>query len=108
RERAPHAAWLARYRRLLALRREAIMPRLAGIAPGGRDARLGPAAARVEWRLGDGATLLLFANFAAEPVPLAALPPAECLLYCSAANAPAAQIAPHCAAFYLAPGGAAA
>jgi malto-oligosyltrehalose trehalohydrolase len=108
RTRAPHAAWLARYRHLLALRREAIVPRLAGIAPGGRYARLGPAAARIEWRLGDGATLLLFVNFAASPVPLAMAAPQQCLLYSSAAPAPAAQLAAHSTAFYLVPAGAAA
>jgi maltooligosyltrehalose trehalohydrolase len=107
RERAPHAAWLARYRHLLALRRERIAPHLAAIAPGGRYARLGPAAIEVEWRLGDDARLILLANFATKPVPLAAAPPLSCLLYSSAAP-PAAQLAAPCAAFFLVPAGAAA
>ena len=39
--------WLERYRRMLRLRRDAIVPRLAGIGPGGAFRRLGPAALRV-------------------------------------------------------------
>jgi malto-oligosyltrehalose trehalohydrolase len=105
REREPHAAWLARYRELLALRREAIVPRLAGIVPGGSYARIGPAALRAAWRLGDGATLLLLANFAAVPVPLAAPPPPEHLLYCSAPGTPNGELPAACAACYLLPAG---
>ncbi len=71
REREPHARWLARYRRMLALRARHITPRLTGMQPGGEYRLLGPAALRVAWRLGDGARLLLLANFAEDPVPLA-------------------------------------
>ncbi|HTV90447.1 MAG TPA: malto-oligosyltrehalose trehalohydrolase [Stellaceae bacterium] len=102
RERPPHAMWLVRYRHLLALRSKAIAPRLAGMAPGGRCICLGPAAAQVEWRLGDGARLLLLANFAAAPVPVG-LPPRLHLLYSSASVEPGGELPAACAAFYLLP-----
>ena len=48
-QRQPHAGWLERYRRLLALRARAIVPRLRGMAPGGQlpAARAGGAARRL-------------------------------------------------------------
>jgi malto-oligosyltrehalose trehalohydrolase len=49
-------------RRLLALRREAIVPRLAGIAGGGSYEVRGGQALLVRWRLADGARLTLAAN----------------------------------------------
>jgi maltooligosyltrehalose trehalohydrolase len=103
RSRAPHASWLGRYRRLLAVRKEAIAPRLPGMIPGGDYDVIGPAAARVAWRMGDGAKLLLLANFADVPVPLAAPAPSDGLLYCSTAVAPTTQLPADCAAFYLLP-----
>jgi len=108
RAREPHAHWLERYRRLLALRARAIAPRLYGMAPGGRYRMLGPAALRVEWRLGDGSRLLLLANFAEAPVPLSeavASGGPDDLIYCSGATAPAADLAPCCTVFYLSPAG---
>jgi len=101
----PHAHWLERYRRLLALRARAIAPRLFGMAPGGSYRVLGPAALRVEWRLGDGSRLLLLANVAETPVPLDAPPVADERIYCSAATPPAADLAPCSAAFYLSAAG---
>jgi malto-oligosyltrehalose trehalohydrolase len=63
----PHASWLARYRRLLAIRAREIIPRLAGIGPFAGSYRvLGEKAVRVRWQLGDGSRLLLLANFAGE------------------------------------------
>jgi malto-oligosyltrehalose trehalohydrolase len=63
-ERAPHRAWLAWYRDLLALRAREIAPRLRGIAGGGARYRtIGANALEVEWRLGDGSRLFLRANF---------------------------------------------
>jgi maltooligosyltrehalose trehalohydrolase len=51
------------YRRLLALRRTEIVPRLKGARA--LDARaVGPAAALARWRMGDGSVLLLASNFA--------------------------------------------
>jgi len=62
----PHCAWLAHYRRCIALRRAHIVPRLAGIPPSGsfevdRDEVL-----YVNWTLGDRAELHLVANFSPE------------------------------------------
>ncbi|MEW6638391.1 MAG: malto-oligosyltrehalose trehalohydrolase [Actinomycetota bacterium] len=58
-----HAAWLDLYRELLALRRERIAPRLAGV-PGGeaRYRLVGERGVRVQWTLGDGSLLTLLAN----------------------------------------------
>ncbi|MGE0257997.1 MAG: malto-oligosyltrehalose trehalohydrolase [Alphaproteobacteria bacterium] len=103
REREPHRTWLDRYRRMLRVRREAIVPRLAGVAPGGAFWRLGPAALGAEWTLGDGARLLLFANFGAEPAPCGDVPSGATLLYCTLPQPPSDNIASGCAAFYLIP-----
>jgi malto-oligosyltrehalose trehalohydrolase len=67
--RAPHAEWLAWYRRVLTVRREAIVPLIAGIRAGGRYQALGEGAVAVSWPLGeDGGTLLLAANLNGTPV----------------------------------------
>jgi len=94
-----HANWLDGYRRLLAIRRREIVPRLSGIQPGGTYRVLGPAALRVEWRLGDSSRLLLLANFGAEPTPLVEPADPDDLIYSSAP--PGQALAPHSAAFYL-------
>lgn len=65
RERAPHDAWLDYYGRLLALRRIEIAPRIAGVS--GLDASfelIGSRGLSVRFRLNDGTTLRLEANFA--------------------------------------------
>lgn len=58
-----HDAWLTHYRRLLAIRREELAPRLQGM-PGGQAAwqRSGDNVLSVSWRLGDGSDLTLVAN----------------------------------------------
>jgi malto-oligosyltrehalose trehalohydrolase len=67
--RAPHAEWLAWYRRVLTVRREAIVPLIAGIRAGGRYQVLGEGAVAVSWPLGeDGGTLLLATNLNGAPV----------------------------------------
>jgi malto-oligosyltrehalose trehalohydrolase len=64
-----HASWLARYRRLLGIRSREILPRLSGMGEfAGRYRVLGAKSVIVEWRLGDGSTLRLIANFGADPV----------------------------------------
>ena len=60
----------ALYRRLLALRRERIVPHLAGATSLGAEA-IGPSAISARWRLGDGSVLTLAANLGAEPCALA-------------------------------------
>jgi 1,4-alpha-glucan branching enzyme len=94
-----HAMWLARYRRLIEIRRQEIVPRLANIAPGGDCRMLGPAAIHLEWRFGDGARLVLLANFGAEPVELTGLPAGR-LLYATGTT-PGSSIPSTTAAFYL-------
>jgi 1,4-alpha-glucan branching enzyme/maltooligosyltrehalose trehalohydrolase len=69
------ADWLAWYRSLLQVRREVIVPRLRGM--GGRAGAFemfAPAGLRAAWRLGDGATLRLLANFSAETISTSAPP----------------------------------
>ena len=64
-----HAGHLELYRRLLALRRQEISPRLGGI-PGGESTyeMLGERGLRVRWALGDGSRLTLLANLRPEPL----------------------------------------
>ncbi len=67
------AEWLAYYRALLKLRRDVLLPRLRGMdGHAGRFDVLAPAGLRVQWRLGDGSTLWLLANFSAAPLRTAA------------------------------------
>ena len=61
------AARMARVKELLAIRRRVLAPRLAG-AGSGRAARLGSGALRCQWRLGDGAGLILRANLSTDAV----------------------------------------
>jgi malto-oligosyltrehalose trehalohydrolase len=76
-ERTPHASWLAFYRELLALRRQALVPRLAGI-PGGRAeyGLIGNQGLRVRWTLAQGEQYELVANLGATPLD-APLPAGE-------------------------------
>jgi malto-oligosyltrehalose trehalohydrolase len=62
-----HAAMLALYRELLALRAELIVPRLASGAHGDGFCLLGETAFEVRWRFGDGARLTLIANLGRQP-----------------------------------------
>ena len=69
RTRAPHRARLALIRELLALRRDRLLPRLAGLRSGGRH-RVDNRLLQVEWPLAGGAVWRLAANFGAAAVPL--------------------------------------
>ncbi len=71
------------------------------MAPGGHFRVLGPAALQVEWRLGDGALLLLLANFADSAVALTKPAPRDLLLYCTGPVVPERELAAGCAAFFL-------
>ena len=65
-EADPHAARLALYRELLAIRRREIVPRAADIAgSAGRFTRIGTAGIAVAWKLADGKRLLVRANLGA-------------------------------------------
>jgi malto-oligosyltrehalose trehalohydrolase len=59
----------ALYRRLLAVRRTELMPRLKG-ASAMHASALGPAAVVARWRMGDGAVLTLATNLGESPVSL--------------------------------------
>jgi maltooligosyltrehalose trehalohydrolase len=98
-----HSRWLGYYRELLALRREAIVPLLAG-APGGygRHAACGERAVVVEWTLGRRSRLEIRLNLS-ERETKAPRPPKRgpLLLYCEprdAADAFAAGLLPAAAA----------
>lgn len=98
RERQPHARWLDRYKRLLALRRREIVPRLAGMKDAGRWRLLGERALEVGWRLGDGSALRLLVNFGAERIAVET-PPGQ-LLHAEGPP-PAGELHPRSAAFFL-------
>ena len=87
----PHARWHALYRRLLALRRREIVPRLAGMRPGGHHAVAGRVV-QVEWVLGDRSCLRLAANFAPTESPAGAVP-AGTLIHATAPLAPGTRSA---------------
>jgi len=71
---APHAERSAArrtfYRRLLALRREHLVPRLDGARAIGAEP-IGPSAVLAQWRLGDGTTWTLASNLGGVPCGLA-------------------------------------
>ena len=80
-----HAVWFARYQRLLEIRRREIVPRLSGMGEfAGHYQVLGAKSVAVEWRMGDGSTLELIANFGAEPVYAPKISGGGRMLYCSA------------------------
>lgn len=69
RDKGEHLRLLSLYRRLIALRKEQIVPRLTGMAGNsGRYELLGNRALRVVWTLGDGSELAMTANLSAEPL----------------------------------------
>jgi malto-oligosyltrehalose trehalohydrolase len=60
---SPHADWLDWYRRVLGVRRESIVPLLAGLSEScGHYEVIAPGALTARWRLGEGAELKLAAN----------------------------------------------
>ncbi len=74
-EQPEHAAWLDLVRRLLSIRHEAIVPRLAGIRGHvGDAATVGETAVRATWTLGDGSRLQLIANLGDPVVEARGLP----------------------------------
>ncbi len=98
-EKAGHARWLARYRKLLEIRRREIVPRLPGMpAFAGRYRVLGPLALIVEWRLRDDSRLTLVANFAPKAIAVPAEASGGRLIYTSAIPG-----APVSASFLLSP-----
>ena len=109
-EQPEHAQWLAFVRRLLRLRHEAIVPRLAGI-PGNASegAPFGDAGIRVGWTLGDGSRLTLVANLGDGEAPCQiAVPGAEVLFESTdglAPNLAAGTLPPWSVIWFLEPAG---
>ena len=61
--KSKHAKWFAHYRALIDIRKMEIVPRLAGIEGFASSYEvIGPKAVLINWRLGDGAILRLYAN----------------------------------------------
>jgi maltooligosyltrehalose trehalohydrolase len=80
----PHSDWLDFYRKLLALRRSAIVPCVKNIQPGKAQFEVpGPKALSVVWPFASGGKLHLVANFAAEGLAIPKLPEGS-LLYTTA------------------------
>ena len=72
----PHMVWLDLYRRLLAIRRQEIIPRLPGIADERAHFELrGERGLLVRWVLGDGSVLSLLGNFGDKPLTGVETPP---------------------------------
>lgn len=99
-----HAAWLALYKKLLALRRSHIAPRLPGMrGNAGRRTRLANGALLAMWVLGDGSTLELRLNLSDTATRAEA--PHGTLVHCEpAAAAPAladGTLPPNTAAIHL-------
>ncbi|GGG35812.1 malto-oligosyltrehalose trehalohydrolase [Caldovatus sediminis] len=104
--RPPHAAVLDLHRRLLALRRREIVPRLPGARAIGAGAA-GDAAVLARWRLGDGAVLTIAANLGPDQASVAPLAGGGRLLFESLAGAAASlgagRLPPRCTVALLAP-----
>ena len=86
RTRSPHSEWLQLYRDCLRVRREHVVPRLAGASHGGSFSVEQGTLLAVRWTLGDNSILHLLANLQTEPRPEVARPPGE-LIYSSEAAA---------------------
>jgi 1,4-alpha-glucan branching enzyme len=103
-----HAEWLAFVRRLLRIRHETIVPRLAGIeGHSGEGATFGDAGIRVAWTLGDGSRLTLVANLGAGETPCdLAVPDGEVLFETAprlAETLATGKLPPWSAAWFLEP-----
>ncbi|WP_447553813.1 malto-oligosyltrehalose trehalohydrolase [Vreelandella sp. EE22] len=107
----PHSAILERYRTLLALRHQHIVPRLEGAKALGAEP-IGEKAVLARWRLGDGAQLVIALNLGQAPVESSALSNErlsfKAHLYESregvASSAETGQLPPRSAAAWLKPG----
>ena len=69
---AGDGAWRAMHERLLAVRRDAIVPRLVGATAIGAEV-LGEGAVLARWRMSDGATLVIAVNLGGAQVILAGI-----------------------------------
>lgn len=93
--RSPHAEWLALYRRLLALRQQHVVPRLAGIGSRGAEWRQpGARSLGVTWLLGDGSRLEVLANVGDDPVASVTRPEGEAIYLSEGWSLPPVLAAP--------------
>jgi malto-oligosyltrehalose trehalohydrolase len=90
RAREPHRAWLALYRTLLTLRRQHLVPWLAG-ARSGRFSIEGGHLLRVQWPLGAARTWHLLANLCDAAAPLAVSLPGDPVYDSAPGAAPATR-----------------
>ncbi len=89
-----HAGWLDRYRELLRVRRDVVIPMLAKLDPQRCGfAITGPRSLAAHWSTDDGARLLLFANLGGAPDAGPALPPGK-LVYTTGNTAAQALVSP--------------
>jgi malto-oligosyltrehalose trehalohydrolase len=93
--RPKHASWLERYRELLRIRRDVVIPMLAKLDPQHSGFTVtGPRSLAAHWSTDDGARLLLFANLGGAPDGgPAALPPGK-LVYTTGNTAAEALASP--------------
>ncbi len=83
-----HQQWLVFHRELLALRHAEILPRLPGVKAKQSTTRaVTPKAIEVQWALGDGAVLSLFANLSDEPAANVSEPCGR-LIFADSSNTP--------------------
>ncbi|RCL28922.1 malto-oligosyltrehalose trehalohydrolase [Pseudomonas sp. AFG_SD02_1510_Pfu_092] len=96
------AGWHGLYQQLLSVRRQQLMPRLPGSRALGAKV-LGAKALSASWRLGDGSTLRIDLNLAAQPQPVA-LPEARLRLFDSSDDAhPDSTLCPYSCVVSLLP-----
>ncbi|MBX3501675.1 MAG: malto-oligosyltrehalose trehalohydrolase [Alphaproteobacteria bacterium] len=94
----PSAEWVDFYRQILALRRQAIVPRLAGMTSLGA-ATLSATAVLARWRGRAGEVLTIAANLGGEPCVLPTI--AGDLLFASRANSEHGHLAARCTVAFL-------
>ncbi|HEX4522159.1 MAG TPA: malto-oligosyltrehalose trehalohydrolase [Casimicrobiaceae bacterium] len=92
--RSEHAGWLARYRELLLIRRNVVIPMLAKLDRQRCGfAITGPRSLTAHWSTDDGARLLLFANLGGAPDGRASPPPGK-LVYTTGSTVAQALASP--------------
>ena len=95
-------AWRALYRGLLRLRRERLVPVLAGARSAGARA-LGDAAVEAAWTLGDGSRLVIASHFGDAPLAWTGAPAGGELLHASTDAAPGATLPPRSTQAWIVP-----
>jgi malto-oligosyltrehalose trehalohydrolase len=91
--RSPHAAWLARYRELLAIRQRDIVPLVPKLDPRASTHAAAPPVIDVSWATHDGCRLRLIANLSAASAPHPMAPPGRVLYATHSSGRPPAAAA---------------